>query len=77
MALGRNRRDGTVRDCRHHLAECLDADVARRKDPLYIRLLLLVRDDIALLVQCDLITEEPRIRYITRKDKDAERLSFL
>ena len=77
MALCRNRRDRTVRDSRYHLTECLDADIARRKDPLDIRLLLLVRYDIALLVQSHLIAEESRIRHIACKDKDAERLSFL
>ena len=76
MPLRCNGADRAVRDRRHNLAQCLDADIACRKDAFDTRLLFLVRNNIAVLVQYDLITEQSGIREIAGKDKDAERLSF-
>ena len=77
MTLRRNCADCTVGDRRHNLTERLDADIARRENALDVRLFLLVRDNVALLVQRDLLAEEPRVRDVAGKDENAEGLTLL
>ena len=76
MSFRRDGTDGTVGDCRHHLTQGLDADIAGSKDSLDIRLLVLIRDDVVLLIEIDQPTKQLRIRYISGKDKDAKGLAL-